>query len=559
MLNIDPAKLTEDQMVNLALQTDLNRYENLNLLMEILKSCKGKIYPAAAKRGYTIAVNRSTALLTQKNITKHDVTEAQNFYELARRFCTYGGQADFDLYMIACEWNREPNARFWLPRRRVLEGKHHLATEIQNMIDGNVIKFLSISLPPSTGKSTMIKFLLSYIAGKYPLSKNMYVSYADAVAQMIYDSEKDILTDTTEYKHNDIFPNLKNPQFSAEHKQITYRRKGEQPTISIVTVGGQLTGSTRADKFLITDDLVSGPEEARSPQRLESLYWKYSDGITTRMVGNDVKQIMLGTIWSIHDPISKIKAIHENDSRYRFIAIPVEDENGHSNFEYDHPDRYTDDVISEIKERLDTVTYSCLYLQKPIEREGLLFDKEQLNYYNGVLPPVEPDRVVFACDVAYGGGDSLSMPIAYIYDGTVYIHDVVFNRGDKKVTQPIVCGRIEQHKPHTGRFEANNGGDAYAADISKALKTKVNITWKKAPTTQSKVSRIIQFAPDIRNFYFLDKAHRNDEYQKFFDEFVSFLQTGKSLHDDAPDSLAQLADFISDSNLTKSRIVRRPI
>lgn len=556
--DLSKVNLTEQQMIDLALKTDLSKYENLNLLMEVLKSCKEKVYPKPAKIGYNIATQAATALLTQKTVSNTDVTLAQQYYELARRFCTYGGQADFDLYMIACEWVREPNARFWLPRRRVLEGKHHLATILQNFMDSPDAKFISISCPPGCGKSTLIKFLLAYIAGRYPRSKNMYVSYADSLAQMIYDSEKSILTDTTEYKHNDIFLHGLNPLFSAEHKQITYRRKGEQPTIGIGTIGGQITGSTRADKFLITDDLVSGAEEARNPQRLETLYWKYTDTITTRMIGDNVKQIMLGTMWSLHDPINRIKADHEGDPRYIFITIPVEDENGHSNFNYDCEDNYTDEAIRDIKNRVDTVTYSCLYLQKPIEREGLLFAKEELNYYNGVLPGPEPDRILFACDVAFGGGDSLSMPIAYLFDGNVYIHDVVFNKGDKAVTEPIVIGRIEHHKPHAGRFEANNGGDAYASEVSGKLTVKVNITWKKASTAQAKLSKIIQWAPDIKNFYFLDRSHRSEEYQRFFDEFVSFVQTGKNPHDDAADSLAQLAAFINESIGTKIRVFERP-
>ena len=32
--------------------------------------------------------------------------------------------------MVAMEWKREPKARFRLPRRKVLEGKHGIATKI---------------------------------------------------------------------------------------------------------------------------------------------------------------------------------------------------------------------------------------------------------------------------------------------------------------------------------------------------------------------------------------------------------------------------------------------
>ena len=44
---------------------------------------------------------------------------------------------------------------------------------------------------------------------------------------------------------------------------------------------------------------------------------------------------------------------------------------------------------------------------------------DTLNYYNG-----EPDNIVFTNDVAWGGGDSLSMPIAFVYGGDEYSDDV---------------------------------------------------------------------------------------------------------------------------------------
>jgi len=63
--------------------------------------------------------------------------------------------------MIAMEWNREPQARFWLPRRKVLEGKHHIATKIQAFMDDPDALFLGFSMLPSCGKTTIIKFLLA--------------------------------------------------------------------------------------------------------------------------------------------------------------------------------------------------------------------------------------------------------------------------------------------------------------------------------------------------------------------------------------------------------------
>ena len=407
-----------------------------------------------------------------------------------------------------------------------------------------------------THNSTLIKFLLAYVAGRWPDSANMYVSYSDGMVKMLLDSEKAILTDKSEYKHNEIFHNGR-PAISSEYKTLSYRMKGDFPTLGLVALGGSVTGRTRANKFLITDDLVKNAEEARSPERLEKLYADYKATLTTRMIGDDVKQIQLGTIWSVHDPISRMKAEHEGDPRYRFIAIPVCDEEGHSNFLYDHPDNYTDEKIREIREEMDPVDFSCLYMQQGIQKEGLAFRPDEMRYYNGVLPPVEPDKRTFFCDVAFGGGDSLAQVFAYVYQDDIFIPDVVFNKGAKDETQPVVVGRIMRHRCHTGRFEANNGGDFYADDIDQALRGEgyhMNITTAKAPTTMSKEARIEQYAPDIKRFVFLEPSMQSEEYKRFMTEVFSFSFTAKNIHDDAPDALAGLAAML----VEKPKVVTSP-
>lgn len=464
-----------------------------------------------------------------------------------KRSFMWSARHNFDDYMLACEWNREPKAKFWAPRRKVLEGKHGIASKIQAFIDDPSALYLGFSLPPGCGKTTLIKFLLSYICGRWPQSANMYVSYSDGMVKLVLDSEKAIQTDNSEYCHQEIFPENGLPDISTEFRVLSYRRKGDFPTIGFISIGGSVTGRTRANKFLITDDLVRDKEMARSPERLARLFDDYSATLTTRMIGDNVKQIQLGTIWSVHDPISRMKSEHEGDPRYQFIAIPVWDEHENSNFEFEHPDRYTSEKIRIIKESLDPADFSCLYLQRGVEKEGLAFPDDSLLYYNGVLPGGEPDNVCFFIDTAWGGGDSLSMPIAYVFGDDVYIHDVVFDRGDKSITQPRVVGKVLHHKARIGRIEANNGGDSYCDDINRMLRDRsysMNLGHKKAPSNVSKLSRIEQHAPTIRRFHFRDTTCRDDEYRRFMDELTGFSFTAKNLHDDAPDSLAGLCEVL---------------
>jgi len=80
--------------------------------------------------------------------------------------------------------------------------------------------------------------------------------------------------------------------------------------------------------------------------------------------------------------------------------------------------------------------------------DGAVFNPEPYEVFiNGVLPNEEPIKIVSACDVALGGSDYLSMPVAYIYsDGSVYIHDVVYDNSEKTITQPKVVKALIKNR-----------------------------------------------------------------------------------------------------------------
>ena len=474
--------------------------------------------------------------------------DASACWDLSRESYMCTATDRFDDFMVAMEWERNPKSRFWLPRRRILEEKFGICTAIEKFINEDGGKKLTLSTPPGCGKSTLIKFLMAYIMGKYPQSKNMYVSYADGMVKMMMDAVSDMLT-SDEYCFQEIFP-LGKPDKSMEYNTIGYRRKGDAQTFNLCSIGGSITGRTRADKFMITDDLVKNAEEARSPERLETLYANYTDTISTRQIGNNVKEIMLGTIWSIYDPISREKIRYEGERGYHFYAFPVCDDEGHSNFHYDCEDCYTDEKIAQLREKLDPVTFSCLYLQRGVQKEGMPFTQDQLTWYDGILPDGEPDNIFAFCDVAFGGGDSLSMPIAYQYGSDIFIHDVVFNRRDKSVTIPIVARRLAKNNVRKVRFEANVGGSSYADEVSTELKAVpyvCNVTSKRAPNTMSKLSKIEQYQQNIREIYFRRDKDRGREYDMFINELEVFSFTQKNLHDDAADSLAGICDMLHGS------------
>lgn len=478
-----------------------------------------------------------------------------DFYYLHKKTLLFDAKDEFDAFLQYVEFDRDPDKKFYIPRRKIIKP---IVDSLQE-IEDDKIDLLAISQPPGTGKTTLGIFFLSWIMGKYPDIPNLASAHADKLTRSFYDGVLTIITDP-EYLWADVFPGVQVQSTNSKDETINLNKPKRFKSLTCRSIDGSLTGATRCEKILYADDLVSGIEEALSIDRLDSLWNKYTNDLKSRKK-QGCKEIHIATRWSVHDPIGRLQKQYENDPRAKFIAFPALDENDESNFNYKYGVGFDTKYFHDMRDNLDDVSWKCLYMNEPIEREGLLFPEDELLTYNGVLPGTEPVRKYFACDVAWGGGDALSAPIAYEYeDGSVYIPDVVFNKGDKTITRPIVVGKLMQHLPHLSRFEANNGGDEYADAVDedlKALGIRLNISHRKAPSNQSKLSRIVRAAPDIKKFYFLDKKHRSKEYAAFMKELTSFTQTGKNKHDDAPDSLAQLADLIYHS-IGKAEVIKRP-
>lgn len=477
-----------------------------------------------------------------------DPNAIAKFYELNKKTYLYMAADDFDSYCIYLEWNREPSKRFYQPRRKVLMP---LVKDLQDLADGK-LDFLGISLPPRVGKSTLCIFFMTWLMGKRPDVANVMSGHSDKLTDGFYREALNILTDTETYLWNDVFPGIRIADNSAKNETIDLNRKKRFPTFTARSIGGTLTGAVEIGTggCLYVDDLIEDLEESLNPERLQNKYDAYLNQLKDRKKEGAI-ELMVGTRWNVLDPLGRIHEQYADNPRYRFRVIPALNEQGKSNFEYQHGLGFSTAYYEDMKSSIDDATWCAKYQGNPYVREGLLFPADELRYYNGVLPDGEPMKVA-VCDVAWGGGDSLSMPFAWVCGEDVYVGDVIFSQGDKDITKPIVVGRSKQHMPHRERFEADNGGGEYADDIDRRLRADgvhINITARKAPSNQSKLGRIIQFAPDIKRFYFLKagkdesgNSYRSQEYQKFMDELTTFSQTGKNPHDDAPDSLAMLAD-----------------
>lgn len=465
----------------------------------------------------------------------------------------------FESYLLYMEKNRQPRRRFYEPRKKTL---NILVQDLQDLEDRK-IEFLGVSMPPRTAKSTTCIFFLSWIMGKRPNSHNAMSGHSGILADGFYGEIQNLIS-TPEYTFNEIFPSSTLEKKSADKKEINLGAPDRFSTLTCRGIDGTWTGSVdiSSDGYLYVDDLVRDRTESLSPTRLENRYQDYLNVLVDRK-NDGARELMVGTRWNVIDPLGRVEAEKKGNHLYRFRKIPALNKDGESNFNYDYGVGFSTKYYIDMKSRLDPNEWQAKYQQDPFIREGLLFPSDSLRYYNGILPEGD-SRVVTACDVAWGGGDSLSMPIGREYEnGDVYIFDWVFNRGTKEVTIPIVMGKIIGNKIRQINFEANNGGDMYRTHINEKLiaqKYKCSCTSSKAPVNMEKMAKIIAYSDDIkRNFIFLDEEHRSKEYQAAMDELTFFVQLGKNTHDDSPDSLTQLQMFIEKGNEAVVKAIQNPL
>lgn len=491
---------------------------------------------------------------------------SSDFRDLRKDIFTAAGVFDFDSYLIALEWNRKANQMFYLPRRKVLKQ----VVDAYQELEDDKLDELFVNQPPRTGKSTLSIFAITWKVGKDSEASNLYSAYSDKITTAFYNGCLEVINDKVTYRWHEIF--YGHDLASTNGKDLTFDidRRKHYPSVTARSIHGTMNGACDASGWLLSDDLVSGIDEALSADRLASLWYLVENNFLTR-AKEKCKIIWEGTRWATADPVGLRTEVLEQKEfdgrRIKVISIPALDENEQSNFDYEYGVGYTTEYYlarrASFEHNQDIASWNAQYQQQPIDRTGLVFSPDSLNYYNGELPSDDSlVRTFMAIDPAFGGGDYTASPVCMQYtDGSIFIPDVVYDNGDKTVTIPLLVEAIVKYGVSAVRIECNKMTMSYKEELEKELekrKIKINIQTKAAPNNQSKEARIFDKAPTIRGFYFLDERKRSKSYTTFMVNVYSFRVTGHNKHDDAPDSLAMAADFIERPASSKVEVFRRP-
>lgn len=486
------------------------------------------------------------------------------FFDLYKRSLLFDAPVDFDSYLLYVEIIRPARERFYAPRRRVMR---EVAGYLQALADDKLDE-LFLSMPPRVGKTTILMFYLTWIMGRDSELSNLYSAYSDVITKALYNGVLEIIGDPVTYLYHDVFPEVRVVQTNSADETINLDRKKRYPSLTARSLYGTLNGACDCRGMLISDDLISGIEEAMNKDRLVSAWAKVDNNLIPR-AKETAKILWCGTRWSMIDPIGVRLDLLMNDPAFasrRVVNVNLSalDEQDESRFEYDYGVGFSTDYYRQrrasFERNNDTASWAAQYMGDPIEREGALFTPEDFRYYNGTLPEGEPDRIFMAVDPAFGGGDYVAAPVCYQYGEDLYVHAVVYDNGDKSVTQPLLADAIIEHGVQAAQFEATKATESYKEGVETILRgrgVRLNITTKAAPTDKAKFQRIFDKAPDIRErMIFRENGTRDKPYSLFMQNVFAYKTLGKNKNDDAPDSLTMAINMTR--NLPKAEAFRRP-
>lgn len=483
--------------------------------------------------------------------------KVKELYGLHKRVLLAAARYDFDSYLLYVEWNREPKKKFYPPRRKVLK---QVVDALQELADDK-LDLLAVSLPPGSGKTTLAIFYLTWLGGKIPNEPMLTGSHSNSFVRGVYDECLRIFDANGDYLWHDVFHEIQVSNTNAKDCRIDLDKRQRFETLEFTSIGTGNAGLYRAATLLYCDDLVSGIEVALSKERLDKLWETYTTDLRQRKIGDHCKELHIATRWSVHDVIGRLEREYMDSDRARFIVVPAMDENDESNFDYAYGVGFSTKFYREQRGIMDDVSWRALYMNEPIEREGLVYSPDELRRYFE-LPKEDADAIIGICDTKDKGTDYAFLPVAFVYGQDYYIDDCVCDNGLPNIVDARLVEILVRDKVKSCRFESNSAGRRVAEKIQEEVKKKNGITHITTKfTTANKETKIIVNSAWVKEHCLFKDAslyQRKSDYGKMMDMLCSYTVAGKNKHDDVPDGMAMLAEYAQSLSGQKVEVFKRP-
>ena len=534
-------------LVDKAFKRDLSDASALNDAFDSLRLLEPDDFDLAHEK------NKEVRRLSAKYAKEQN---SLKMFELNKRSLLFDAPYDFDAAIRYAEWDREPKKKFYMPRRKQLLP----VVQAMQRLSERKIRILGVMAPPGVGKTTIELMFMVMEGLKNPDLSILMGSHSNSFLRGAYEEVGRMLDPKGEYLWKDIFPTVQVCKTNAQDMRIDLGKRKRFETFEFSSIGSGNAGKVRASNLLVADDLVPDIESAMSKERMDKLWQQYYTDLMQRMIG-DCVQLLVQTPWTLHDPIDRLELTHADDPMAEFIHLPALDENDESNFDYPYGLGFTTEFYRNQRDIMDDASWRALYMTQPIEREGQLYNEDELRRYFE-LPDREPDAILFVCDTKDKGTDYCVMPICYQYGNDFYCEDIVCDNSNPEIVEARLVSKLIEHKAQMGQFESNSAGGKVAEKVQKEVKERggiAKITTKY--TTSNKETRIIVASPWVKeHILFKDNSiiKKDKEYRKMLNQLCSYTMAGRNKNDDVCDAWSMFANYVQQLEGIKAEVFRRP-
>ncbi|MEJ7740441.1 MAG: hypothetical protein WKF97_23730 [Chitinophagaceae bacterium] len=446
--------------------------------------------------------------------------------------------------------------------KRFVVGEHHqiISNTLEKVIRGQLLRVI-FHVAPRYGKTELaVKSLIAHGLALNPSAKFIHLSYSDDLA---LDNSEQIKEIVQSEEYQQMFPDVQIKQ-GTDSKKKWYTDEGGG--VYATSASGQVTGfgaGTIEDEendlkeflddieakevfggAIIIDDPIK-PDDADSDTLREKVNNRFDSTIRNRV--NSRKTPIVIIMQKLHEnDLSGYLQGNEPDA-WHVVNIPVIKPDGTALWPYKH-------TIEELRalQKANEKVFDCQYLQDPSTKAGKLFPKTELSFYNPEMVDVEKlaEYRIGAIDPAEEGSDDLSFPIGYLVEDKLYVVDWIYNQNGTNINEPACIEKIINYKLNNVVIESNSAW----VHFTRAVRASVNERYedceiRAVSNRTNKATRIWAQSAFIKiNFIFRSDYHDHPEYERAMKNLLYYNKSqegaSKNKHEDAPDSLAELANWL---------------
>ena len=362
---------------------------------------------------------------------------------------------------------------------------------------------LMLFAPPRSGKSEIVsRKFPAYALGRNPDLQILATSYSADLADT---NNMDVQRLIDEDIYRQVFPDTTLARSVAGNAQSRgrWRRKknvfdvvGHRGVYRSAGVDGGITGM--GGNILIIDDPVKDAREAASPTSRDATWnWYRSTFYTRKAPGAGILLIM--TRWHVDDLAGRILAAQDTGGDawqvILFPAIAEEDEEFRTKGEALHPERFDLDALNAIRRVVGSHTWQSLYQQRPVPREGGMFNRRWFGPAVDAAPAgAQRVRGWDLAATAMGGDYTAGVLMSRTPDGMFYIEHVERLRGSALEVERSIFNTASQDKRSTAIRLPQDPGQAGKMQVEQLIRRLSGFIVKAERETGSKELRAAPFA-----------------------------------------------------------------